>query len=481
MMMSKAVSHLCFMLIAVILARSLPPVEFGTFNQVWLVNRTMIYLFALGLPVSVYYFLPRLPSAEIKGFILQTMLGLALLAIPFAIGMYTLADTLALYFHNPALAHYLRLFAIFPLVTMPTISTHAILISLGRTTNAAIFEVATKVVMILSVAAAATVGGGLGMVFKALVIYGVVQSLLGLWLVWRPLKKVEFHFSLSDWKAQLAFAAPFGFSTLAGILNYQVDKVVIALFYAPAVFALYAAGAFEIPLAGVTSVPVLSVTMPEFAKKFKSRDIDGFLALLHESMLNLGVLVFAVAAFLMVFAGPVITTLFGTQYADSALPFRVYLLFLPLRITLFDQVLASLGDTRYVLKSQLAVLLVNIVLACILVRYFGWLGPAVSTLLAGYLGATMLVFAIRKRLNLTLSQLLPWRALGRLALVAILAAAGAVPIGLLAIGPIWKLAAGFLVFAMIYVAGNIKTQTITMGHLQTLRNWVSIPSRSVTG
>src|SRR5207249_7039742 len=130
MMMSKAVSHLCFMLIAVILARSLPPVEFGTFNQVWLVNRTMIYLLALGLPVSVYYFLPRLPSAEIKGFILQTMLGLALLAIPFSIGMYTLADTLALYFHNPALAHYLRLFAIFPLVTMPTISTDAILISL---------------------------------------------------------------------------------------------------------------------------------------------------------------------------------------------------------------------------------------------------------------------------------------------------------------------------------------------------------------
>src|SRR5207247_8712823 len=124
---------------------------------------------------------------------------------------------------------------------------------------------------------------------------------------------------------------------------------------------------------------------------FKSRDIDGVLALLHESMLNLGVLVFAVAAFLMVFAGPVITTLFGAQYADSAWPFRVYLLFLPLRITLFDQVLASLGDTRYVLKSQLAVLLVNIVLACILVRYVGWLGPAVSPLLAGYLVATMLV------------------------------------------------------------------------------------------
>jgi O-antigen/teichoic acid export membrane protein len=93
----------------------------------------LIFLFALGLPVSVYYFLPRLPEAEAKSFIVQTLLSLAILALPFSISMYLLADTLAVYFHNPGLAYYMRLFAIYPLVVLPTVVTDAILISLGRT------------------------------------------------------------------------------------------------------------------------------------------------------------------------------------------------------------------------------------------------------------------------------------------------------------------------------------------------------------
>src|SRR2546426_11685438 len=108
MILSKAVSHLCFLLIAVVLARSLERSDFGTFNQVWLVNRALIYLFALGLPGSVYYFLPRLPESKRKGFILQTMLKLTVMAVPFCIIMYNMGNTLASYFHNSDLARYLR-------------------------------------------------------------------------------------------------------------------------------------------------------------------------------------------------------------------------------------------------------------------------------------------------------------------------------------------------------------------------------------
>ena len=144
MMASKAISHGCFLLIAVVLARSLTVRDFGSFNQVWLVNKSLLYLFALGLPVSVYYFLPRLPDAKRKSFILQTMVSLTILALPFSISLYLLADRLAVYFHNPALASYLRLFAVFPLLTLPTISTDAILIGLGRTKQAALFDVASR-------------------------------------------------------------------------------------------------------------------------------------------------------------------------------------------------------------------------------------------------------------------------------------------------------------------------------------------------
>ena len=132
-------------------------------------------------------------------------------------------------------------------------------------------------------------------------------------------------------------------------MNYQVDKVVVSLLYPPETFALYAAGAFEIPLAGVTSVVVLSVIMPEFVRRFRSQDVEGFLTLWHHSMLKLALPVFAVAGFLMVFAGPIVQIAFSAQYAESVWPFRIYLLFLPLRITVWSQILAATGDTRTVL------------------------------------------------------------------------------------------------------------------------------------
>jgi Polysaccharide biosynthesis protein len=108
MILSKVISHGCFLLVVVVLARFLDRADFGTFNQVWHVNKSLLYLFSIGLPVSVYYFLPRLSDSKIKSFTLQTMLTLSLLALPFSASMYLLAAALAVHFQNPGLAYYLN-------------------------------------------------------------------------------------------------------------------------------------------------------------------------------------------------------------------------------------------------------------------------------------------------------------------------------------------------------------------------------------
>ena len=472
MMASKAISHGCFLLIAVVLARSLAVADFGTFNQVWLVNKSLLYLFALGLPVSVYYFLPRLPEAKRKSFILQTMVSLTILALPFSISMYVLADRLALYFHNPALAGHLRLFAVFPLLTLPTISTDAILIGLGRTRQAAFFDITTRTAMLTAVAVAGILGHHLDLVFKALLGYGIAQLLLGAWMVWRPVRGMSLHFSPADLKGQVAYAAPYGLATLVGALNSQVDKVLIALFYPPVVFGLYAAAAFELPLAGVTSEPVVSVIMGELARKFSAGDIDGFLRLWHKSILKLALPVFAVAAALMVIAGPVVVGLFSSAYAPSVGLFRIYLVYLLLRVTVLEQVLAALGDTRFVFKAQAIGLLVNAALGYLLIRGIGWFGAAIAAVLTGYLFGAMVMARIRHRLNVDLRRLVPWRGLGRVALVAVLAAACAAAVVGLGTNPVWKVAAGLLVFSTVYVFGNLRTRAITPGDLRAL--WSSV-------
>jgi O-antigen/teichoic acid export membrane protein len=481
MMLSKAVSHLCFLLIAVVLARSLAQADFGTFNQVWLINKSLIYLFALGLPVSVYYFLPRLSEGKAKSFVVQTIFSLAILALPFSLFTYLLADTVAMYFQNPELAGYLRLFAIYPLMVLPTATTDAVLISLGRTKQAAVFEIITKVAMIVAVAAAGILGHRLDLVFKALILHGLVQLVLALWVMWQPLRRVKSHFSGADLKSQIAFAMPYGLSDLAGVLNYQADKVLFALFYPPAAFAVYAAGAFEIPLAGVTSVPVLSVSLAEFTKRFTAGDIEGFLTLWHESLTKLALPVFAVAAFLMVFAEPVVTGLFSSTYAASVWPFQIYLLLLPIRITIPGQVLASLGETKFVFKAMAASMIVNVVLGYILIRSIGWLGPAFSAVCSGYLFAILIMREIQKRLTVSLHQLMPWNALGRVALVAMLAAVASLPVALLPIAAVSKLGAGLIIYGAVYVIGNLKTNAITPSDIETVWSWLSLSSRGAFG
>jgi O-antigen/teichoic acid export membrane protein len=481
MMLSKTISHGCFLLIAVVLARSLERADFGTFNQVWLVNKSLIFLFALGLPVSVYYFLPRLTEAQSKSFIVQTLISLTILALPFAILMYVLADPLAAYFQNPALSGYLRLFAIYPVVILPTVTTDAVLISLGQTKQAAMFEITTKIAMILAVAAGGILGQSLELVFKALILHGLAQLLLAVWMMWQPVCRLKAHFSLADLKSQLAFAMPYGLSDLAGVLHYQTDKVLVALFYPPAVFALYAAGAFEIPLAGITSVPVVSVSMAEFTRRFMSGDIAGFLTLWHQSLVKLSLPVFAVATFLMVFADPIVTGLFSSEYTASIWPFQIYLLLLPLVITVPGQVLASLGETKFVFKAMAVSMIVNIVLGYLLIRSIGWLGPAWSLIFSRYLFTTLVMLEIRNQLGVGLERLMPWKPLAWVGLVAIVAAAGALPIALLPIGTVFKLGVGFAIYGAIYLAGNLKIGAITRSDIESLWSWVPKTSRAIVG
>ena len=474
MMVSQAISHACFLLIAVVLAHALTRTEFGTFNQVWLVNKSLFYLFSLGLPVSVYFFLPRLAESGRKSFIVQTMLSLTVLALPFSLAMYLLADPLAAYFHNPDLAHQLRVFAIWPLVTVPTVCTDAILLSLGRTGKAATFEIVTKLGMIAAVAAAAFAGRGLELVFVALIGYGVLQSLLGIWMVWQPVRGIRAPITLAGWRSQLVFAAPYGLGTLAAVLNYQVDKVVVSLFYPPETFALYAAGAFEIPLAGVTSVVVLSVIMPEFVRRFQLRDVDGFLSLWQHSMLKLALPIFAVAGFLMVFADPIVRIAFSDQYAESIWPFRIYLLFLPLRITVWSQVLASTGDTRTVLTAQLKAMAFNIVLGYSLTRSVGWMGGAMAALLADYVFSALLLRQIGRRLQVGTRRMVPWVGLGRVALLAIVASLICFPLTRLDLPVVWELLAGFALFTTVYAVAARKANLITGDDILVLRRWLML-------
>jgi O-antigen/teichoic acid export membrane protein len=293
-------------------------------------------------------------------------------------------------------------------------------------------------------------------------------------LVWQPVRQLPLKLSVAEWKSQFAYAVPYGLSTLSGALNYQVDKILVSLFNPPVVFAIYAAGAFEIPLSGVTSLPVVSVIMSDLTQLFAASDRKGFLALWHQSMRKLALPIFAVIAFLMVFAEPVVTLLFSATYVDSVWPFRIYLLFSPIRITVLEYILAALGKTQAIFKAQLIAMIVNITLGYLSITTTGWIGAACSAVLAGYLFATLQLAQIRERLQVSWGDVMPWRDLGKVGLVAIATAICTLPISLLAVGSFWKLSLGLIAYVTVYIIGNLKIKTISVSEIQALTNWLLV-------
>jgi O-antigen/teichoic acid export membrane protein len=168
----------------------------------------------------------------------------------------------------------------------------------------------------------------------------------------------------------------------------------------------------------------------------------------------------------MVFAEPVVIGLFSAKYAASVWPFRIYLLFSPIRVTVFDYILASLGKTQMILKAQVIAMFANIILGFVLLQTFGWMGAAVSAVLASYLFVGLILNKIRERLEVSWWQVMPWRDLALILLVAIAAALGSFPSLWLSVAGFWQIIVGFAIYLPLYLLGNLVTKAITIAEIK---------------
>ena len=122
---------------------------------------------------------------------------------------------------------------------------------------------------------------------------------------------------------------------------------------------------------------------------------------------------FAIICFIavgcFVFAPEVITVLYSEKYLSGVPVFRVYCLGLLLRCTYFGMMLNAVGKTKFILYSSLGSLLLNVALNYILYFVFGFIGPAVATLLSSMVSAIAQLVYSSKVCGITLNAIFPWK------------------------------------------------------------------------
>jgi O-antigen/teichoic acid export membrane protein len=401
-----------------VLARVLSMQDYATYRQTMLAYWFAAPLLMLGLPQALYYFLPG-EKTRARAILWENIILLTLMGCVFSLFLLLGGNRLlALRFNNPDLANTLLLLAPYPLLVLPAAAIGACLMARERPRELAVFHVLSRfltgvviiaAILIWRTPAAAIVG--------AVVAAGIIL-VPSLNLMARSVREGHWRPRLSGMWAQAKFSAPLGLAVTVAGVSYTLDKVIVSAMCTPEQFAIYATGAFEIPLMGVVTGSVTAVLLPDITRLRKEGRSREALALWKRAAVKCSLIILPVMCFLFCMAPEVMSVLFSAKYTQSALPFRLYLLLLPMRVVTFGAMLMAAGKSSLILYRSIVDLLLNLVLSMVLIYFLGYIGAGVAAVLTLYLWtAPYSIVMIARFYDSRLGTVFPYRAiLGVLAL-----------------------------------------------------------------
>jgi O-antigen/teichoic acid export membrane protein len=449
---SRLVAAVTIVAANAILSRVLAPRDYGTFQQAWLVLTVCTTIFLSGIPLAVYYFIPREAPEGRRAFLRFLLVVLALLGLGGAALLVAAAGPIARSFHNEALAPMLVTLTVCFAAGLFSPPLESFLIAEDEHRLLARLSVLLSALFLAATVLPPLFGRGLAGIAAGLGAYAVARAILLLRAVGARYRSVTGRLTPGLPRFFLAYSVPLGVNEILRVSSAWVDKTLVSASFDPESFAVYANGAMEIPLVGILLASVTSVLMPEFSRLRHEGEREPILALWRRAILRTGLLLLPLFTVCLVFAREIVVFLFSERYAASAAPFRVYLLLLPLRVAAYTPILLALGRSRAVLIGALGDLLLSLSLALLLIPRVGYLGPAIASVVATYAQVLFLLDVTRRALGVPMRALFPWGGIGRILLASLLPGVGASALLLAPLPGTVRLAAGLLVYAALLLA-----------------------------
>lgn len=409
-----------------VMARILSQTDLATYRQTMLAYDVAIPLLSLGIDSGLYYFLPteknRARGLVLDGLLLMLAMGM-LYTVFIALGGNHL---LAKRFSNPAIVATLAYLVPLPLIMLPAKLVSSVLVVQNQVSRLTFYNVWSGLLLAVGIMAACLFWKSPESMVLTRVAISVATGLVAIGLILRAVPADSWRPSLASMRRMITYSIPLVGASALGSIHLQLDKLIVSSMCPPEQFAVYSNGAIEIPLIGIVTASISTIILPDMRKMIAAGDRPGAIGLFRQAASKSAVIIFPVMAFLMASAESFIVTLFSSKYSGSVLPFQIYLLLLPVRIVNYGAILMALGKTRTILNRSCAGLVANLFLSILLVRWFGFIGAIVSTVICIYLVNCAWNFAaISDAVGCRWWQVLPFGELGRLAWPS---AAAAVPV-----------------------------------------------------
>lgn len=402
--------------IPLVLVRVLDQQDFGIYKYLFLISTTLSVL-QLGLAESLYYFVPR--AKEAAGRVIANaavmLLGIGSLVVALAL---TWPGPMAELAGAPGIRGYLPELAIFLAGVLLSMPLEIAMVSRRKVRTAALTYATSDVVRAVLLVTPGLAVGTLEAIMAGAVSFGLFRiAATGLWLT------REFGRSLRperSWaRGQIAYAAPFAVAVIIEVTQINLHQFIVWGRFDAATFAVYAAGCLQVPIVDLLHTSVGNVLMVRMADG--STRAGEMLRLWHQAVVRLGRVLLPLGVALLLTAHDLIVLLFTRAYEGSVPVFMVSTLAVALATFPVDSVLRAWAQVRFLIVMNLVRL--GVVLAGIwwAMAAFGLPGAMLVTVLG--LAAAKLVAIVRigRTLEAGPRLVLPWRALGGIALAAAVA------------------------------------------------------------
>ncbi|MDE5877673.1 MAG: oligosaccharide flippase family protein, partial [Muribaculaceae bacterium] len=333
---------------AAIISRYLTKDEYGTYRQILYVYNTLLVVFTLGLPRAYSYFLPRVDISEGQAIIRKLNICFLFLGVIFSAILYCGADLIADILKNPGLSEPMRIFSPTPIFLLPTMGLEGVLATYKRTQLNAIYTVITRFISVLFIVIPViyykstcniAVGG--------FTTSAVFTCLIGLIIMRYPFRGIVKKHSSVGLKEILMFSVPLMFAGIGGIAEKAADQFYISRWFGEVVFADFANGSMELPFVGMVLSAGAVVLLPLFSKlSLGEGNKEEIISLWRRSAIKAAYILYPLVVFSWFFATPIMTFLYGEQYEDSGIYFKIMLVINIFTIAQYYPILLALGKTR---------------------------------------------------------------------------------------------------------------------------------------
>jgi O-antigen/teichoic acid export membrane protein len=403
-----------------LLARVFTQPEFGTYKQFLLVAGTLFTLGQFGFSECLYYFLPAKPeSAGRYAFNSLLMLGSigVLCASLLTLNSVRIAD----WMKNPELSAFLFLAGIYLVFNLMGTVLETTLICRKKFRWATISYVLSDVLRVAFLLIPAIITRSLEWAFIGSITFFMIR--VGtMATLFRKEFGSEFRFDARLLREQFIYALPYSAYVTLFTIQSNYHQYAVSYHFDAATFAIYSVGCLQIPLVDFMATPASNVMMVQMGERLREGRMQPLRAIWHDTTRKLAFVFFPLVGLLMVNAAPLITLLYTKSYAASIPIFMIWSLSILAAAFQTDGVLRVFADNRWLMFTNFVRLGVVVALMGSFLNVFQLKGAVYVTLTSIVIAKVFMLGRIKTRLEATLPQLLPWKAVGSVLLVAMLAA-----------------------------------------------------------